>query len=34
MKNDLMSFFDKASLRKRAIIEFMNDQLKHAIHIT
>ena len=33
MKNKLMTFFDKILLRKRAIIESVNDQLKNVSQI-
>ena len=33
MKNTLMSLYDKVMLRKRSIIETINDQLKNICHI-
>ena len=33
MKNSLMNLYDKLILRKRAIIETVNDELKNVCHI-
>ena len=33
MKNSLMNLYDKIILRKRAIIETVNDELKNVCHI-
>lgn len=33
MKNSLMNLYDKILLRKRALIETINDELKNVCHI-
>ena len=33
MKNSLMNLYDKIMLRKRAVIETVNDELKNVCHI-